>query len=303
MITIAIPVYNREDKVKRTLDSIRTQTFRPFGVVLVDNNSTDNSLRALYSWKESNESSDLQVRVIKEAKPGASAARNAALEIIDTEWTMFFDSDDEMPPDHIEKVTRVIYERPEAELIGWDRKTFRKDGKIIYKPFRTRDFQFENLTHSNLATQSYIAKTDIFRKAGGWDIDLKVGLDIDLGSRILSLNPKIIRIPNHYVNVFESEESITYNVFNRAENIWRTLKKIKNQLPEENKHWADFHMINSAASWAKNDPESKKIIDEILNSTPFLRRTLWKLFYLYGRLGGRGAAYIYRIISMNTLLL
>lgn len=303
MFTICIPVFNRAKKVKPTLDSILAQTYRPLNVILVDNNSSDDTFSVLSQWKAANESDEINIRLIQESLQGPSSARNAALSNVETEWTLFFDSDDVMPPNHLEKIKQTILKYPEVEVIGWDRKTIRNNKSIVYKKFVLKDFHFENITHSILSTLSYTARTEIFRKAGGWNNYLRIGEDIELGSRIIALTPKISYIQNHFVTIYEGDDSLTNNQKDRAITLWNTLIEIKKNLPDKNKHWPDFHMVNSAATWAKNDPQSKVILKEIYENTHLFRRFIWKLFYLYGKLGGKGAAYIYRILSLNTLKL
>ena len=51
-VTIVIPVYNRAHTIARTLRSIDTQTLRPAHVILVDNNSSDNSVDVMRAWAD-----------------------------------------------------------------------------------------------------------------------------------------------------------------------------------------------------------------------------------------------------------
>ena len=303
---IVVPVYNRAGIVGRTLGSIAAQTYRPLQVILVDNNSTDSTLAVLAEWQKAHVADDFQVEVVSETSKGASAARNAGLRMVDAEWTVFFDSDDVMAPDHIERVAEAIQLCPDAEMVGWDRRTRQRNGRVVYKPFvieLPHIMAYENITHGLLSTLSYAARTALFRKAGGWDSALTIGEDIELGARILALQPVIDNIPGHCVDIYEMEDSITYNVDERASSLWLALKKIRATLPDKYKHWADLHMINSAASWAKNEPQAREIVARIISDTAPVRRLLWRLFYRYGLLGGRGVARIYRILSFNTLRL
>ena len=89
-ITIIIPVYNRAEVVKATLDSVAMQLYRPIDVILVDNNSSDNTLEVLNEWKQAVESDDFRVKVLSESNPGATAARNRGLKEVTTPYTMFF---------------------------------------------------------------------------------------------------------------------------------------------------------------------------------------------------------------------
>ena len=65
--SIVIPVYNRAAIVANTLDSIAKQTYRPIHLILVDNNSSDNSLEILNQWKNANETDDFTVTVATES--------------------------------------------------------------------------------------------------------------------------------------------------------------------------------------------------------------------------------------------
>lgn len=300
-LTVVIPVYNRASIVNRTLKSLDGQTYRPLKVILVDNNSKDNTMEVLSEWKRSNESDDYAIEILTEKQPGACNARNTGLMMCDTEWTMFFDSDDTMPADHIEKAMNVANRHPEVDIIGWDRKIHFIDGKVQIKKFSDKNPEYENLTQSILATQSYMAKTELFRQAGGWNPEMEMGDDIELGSRLLALNPKVTNIPGHHVDVFDSQVSITNSTVNRIKSLEKSYGKIKETLPDDKKHWVDLQMIVKAASWGKDDPESKKTIDKIISATPWPRQILWKIFYFYQLHGGRGVAKIYSLLHLNRM--
>lgn len=74
-IDIIVPVYNRAKIVQPTLQAIAAQSFKDYRLVLVDNNSTDDTLQVLEAFKQ--EHSDIDVTIVQCATPGAAAARNA----------------------------------------------------------------------------------------------------------------------------------------------------------------------------------------------------------------------------------
>ena len=115
-ITIIVPVYNRAHLVGATLDSIAAQTLRPIHLVLVDNNSQDNTLKVLLDFKKRHQSDDFKVTVLQETRRGAAAARNCGLQEATTEWVMFFDSDDIMAPDLLESYARAVEKHADAEM-------------------------------------------------------------------------------------------------------------------------------------------------------------------------------------------
>lgn len=84
---------------------------------LVDNASTDLTYNVLQNWKNSIQTDDFIVDILQCPVHGAAAARNTGLSAVKEPWTMFFDSDDIMPPTHAENVVKYINE---TDVIGWD---------------------------------------------------------------------------------------------------------------------------------------------------------------------------------------
>lgn len=188
-LTIVIPVKNRARIVERTLESVEKQTYRPLSVVLVDNGSTDGTREVLEGWALKVRASDFNVRILDCSAPGAASARNAGLEKVDTDWTMFFDSDDEMMPGHVARAMACAQRHPEAGVIGWDVDMELASGKTKRGCFFSSDMLYCNILHGGFATQRYMARTEIFRRAGGWNPDVLSWNDIELGNRILALSP------------------------------------------------------------------------------------------------------------------
>lgn len=296
-ITIVIPVYNRADIIGSTLRAVASQTWRPLNVILVDNNSSDSTLSVLQNWKKDNERPDFCIGIYSEEKPGASAARNCGLSHVRTEWTMFFDSDDIMTPDHVERAMRFADSHPDTDIIGWDRAINYLNGQRVIRQFHATDCDFHNVFHSIFSTQSYMARTDLLRQAGGWDEAIGMGDDIELGHRMLQLHPKVCKIDGPVtVEVHESVRSISSDSGKRICSFEAAYESIRSHLPQEKKHWVDLRYIVLATNEAKSDKESPRFVAEILRRTPAPRRWLWKAFYEYSLNGGRGVAKIYKLL-------
>ena len=120
LISIIIPVYNRAEIVTATLDSVAKQSLRPLDVILIANNSTDNTLEVLNEWKQQVETEDFHVTILRESKPGATTARNRGLKEAETPYTMFFDSDDLMAPNHVQRAVDAFIANPDIDVVGWD---------------------------------------------------------------------------------------------------------------------------------------------------------------------------------------
>ena len=74
MISVVIPLYNKEKQIKRTLQSILAQTFQDFEIVIVNDGSIDNSIIEVEKVKDS------RIRLIHQKNAGVSAARNKGIE-------------------------------------------------------------------------------------------------------------------------------------------------------------------------------------------------------------------------------
>lgn len=97
-VAIVVPIYNVAPYLNECLDSILTQTYANFTVFAVDDGSTDESGAILDEWK----AKDTRFVVIRQKNGGLSAARNAALDLIERdgtfEYVAFVDSDDKVLP-------------------------------------------------------------------------------------------------------------------------------------------------------------------------------------------------------------
>lgn len=214
MITVVIPVYNREDTLPSTLASVDAQTRRPDRVILVDNGSTDTSLSIITDWA----STRPYVTVLSEPKPGACAARNRGLREVATEWTMFFDSDDLMHPNHVADYIDGIAAHPDCDVLGRDVLIEYLDGRQVRGYYMTRlNPMLWNLWRGSLATQRYIARTDLFRRVGGWDETVFGWNDLELGVRLIMAGPRMAKLPGD-PSVTARFQTVSITGINKSDN-------------------------------------------------------------------------------------
>lgn len=194
-ITVIIPVYNRAAVAGATLDSVLAQTHRPLQLILVDNDSTDDSLQVLETFKQTHQSSDFNVVVTSEGHHTAGAARNRGFEQATGEWVLFFDSDDQMKEDLVSSYVKVI-EKAERngktlDLISARSTLVFPDGSQRQAPFHRNDLFANHLLHGQLATQRYAVRQQFFAATDGWNIDLPRWNDWEVGLRLLLANPHV----------------------------------------------------------------------------------------------------------------
>ena len=295
-LTVVIPVYNRAKIVARTLKSLECQTTHDFSVILIDNNSTDNTLRVLEQWRDKVAPSLFPVTVITEKTPGATAARNAGLKLVETPYTMFFDSDDEMLPTHISDFIAAIKSNPDVELFGRPAVSLKANGQKQLIRFTTSSMMYNHIFHSILSTQRYIAKTELFRRVGGWNESLPAWNDYELGIRILLARPKAAQVSGKPTVIqYMHDESITgADYFHNRLSIVKVLDLIEEHLRKAGEtsaiSWVNVRRIIMAARFTIEGhlAAGKELRDRTLanSATPLRLRML----YLQHRIMGRGTA-------------
>lgn len=96
LVSIVIPTYNRAETVRTAIDSVLEQDYQPMEVIVVDDGSTDDTTDVLVGYGD-------QIRLIKQANRGVSAARNLGVAAANGEYIAFLDSDDIWLPGKLTK--------------------------------------------------------------------------------------------------------------------------------------------------------------------------------------------------------
>lgn len=103
-VSIIVPIYNAEKYLNKCIDSILSQTFTDYELILVDDGSKDGSPFILEGYKEQ----DPRVVVIHKPNGGVSSARNAGIEVALGKYILFVDSDDYITSEYIHTMLRYM---------------------------------------------------------------------------------------------------------------------------------------------------------------------------------------------------
>ena len=93
LISIVIPLYNKEKFIKNTINSVLRQSYKDFELVIVDDGSTDDSVNIVKSI------SDSRIRIISKQNEGVSKTRNRGIIEAKGEYIFFLDADDYLVPE------------------------------------------------------------------------------------------------------------------------------------------------------------------------------------------------------------
>lgn len=105
LISIIIPIYNKEAVIRRTIDSVLAQNLdkEEFELILIDDGSTDDSLLVCKAFKETHQ--DIIIEVIHKENEGVAKARNTGLSIAKGNYVYFMDADDYLMPNGLNYLT------------------------------------------------------------------------------------------------------------------------------------------------------------------------------------------------------
>ena len=193
-LAVIIPAYNRRELLLETLESVRVQTVAPWRVVIVDDGSSDGTPEAAEAWL-SDHSMACEVKIIRQANAGVSAARNrGARECGEADLLAFLDSDDLWPADFVEQALSAFSRTPEMVAATNDRLDveYRPDGrteKLFRWPVSSGSATLA-ISNKNLAYPSCsVFRASAFHRAGGFPVGLNYGEDYILSLIICSFGP------------------------------------------------------------------------------------------------------------------
>ena len=126
-ISIVIPIYNGEETIRETLDSLLNQTFQDFEIIIVDNGSTDNSLKILKEYQKN----DKRFVIKSIPKPYAVRAANHGLKFARGKYISKIDGDDVYLPNKLQIQYDYLENNPEVFLVGSSAIIIDENGKRI----------------------------------------------------------------------------------------------------------------------------------------------------------------------------
>jgi glycosyltransferase involved in cell wall biosynthesis len=126
--SIVIPVFNASELVKISIDSLKSQTFEDFEVILVDDGSTDDSYNIISELIIN----DNRFKILRQINGGPGCARNAGINISTGDFIGFLDADDYFHCDYLMKVNKSIVNNS-TDIVVSDFLKVDISGKIIKK--------------------------------------------------------------------------------------------------------------------------------------------------------------------------
>lgn len=189
MISVVIPLYNKERQIGKTLRSVLDQTYQDFEIVLVNDGSTDSSVSEVEKFQ------DARIRLINQKNAGVSVARNRGIQESKGDYIALLDGDDEWKPDYLETQMELTQKYPECDVFAVN-YCFRdmagqtiptKINKLLFTGpdgILINYFEVASCSHPPICSISIMVRKGVFESVGGFPVGIKSGEDLLTWARL-----------------------------------------------------------------------------------------------------------------------
>lgn len=177
-VSVIVPTFNCASFIGAALESVFTQSYRDFEVIVVDDGSTDDTVAALDAWMG-------RITYVHQVNQGPAAARNRAVSLSQGELIAYLDADDLWLPEKLFRQVAFLDDHPECGLVHGEVNVIDESGQPLHERYRqalgrvvlrghcTTDL----LKHSIIHMPTVIERRRQFDEAGGFDEGLRYAED------------------------------------------------------------------------------------------------------------------------------
>jgi len=195
-LSVIIPLFNKEKDIVNTLTSVCNQTFTDFEIIIVNDGSTDSSVKNI------NAINDDRIRIFSKKNEGVSIARNFGVEKAISNYIVFLDADDYWYPNHLKNIFELINTFPNHLWFASAYEKQRNNNLItpMVSPIIEKgkdwygevdDFFANSLIDCLAWTSSVCMKKIFFNSLNGFDAFTTHTEDIDLWIRAALKSPLV----------------------------------------------------------------------------------------------------------------
>jgi len=222
LISVVVPVYNAEKFIFKCLDHLIHQTYKNLEIIIVDDGSTDNSVKLCKKYA----AHDKRIQIIQQKNSGPATARNNGMQHANGQYIHFHDSDDYIDLDYYENMVRAI-NATNADIIcggvdeiGYTFPSFTKIDvltDLMDKMLITHSYEF-NVVWRFLYRREFLEQNDLTFPDGKF-----IGEDKEFALRTVYYASNIATAPN-----------TVYHCVSVPTSLGKTFKTIMNGRPNGN---------------------------------------------------------------------
>lgn len=297
VVSIIIPCYNAEQWIAESLQSCLDQVYQPIEIIIIDDGSTDDSLKVLRAFEK-------KIHLETSEHRGGCYARNFGFTISKGKYVQFLDADDYLLPEKIEQQVFFLEESKADVVYGdWRHQYHQLDGKITLGDVQVSGEQVDIL-ESLLrgwwtASVSLLMCRDIVSRCGGWDNQLAVGQDRDFFISLAMAGADIRYQPGCFT-VYRRYGNVTVSTSNKdrwLESHHRLLEKAESNLTnagllstQYRRALAQSYFVLARNYYDIDQSKYDQLLVKVLSLDPNFRPTGSVIYRLIQRVLGYGLA-------------
>jgi glycosyltransferase involved in cell wall biosynthesis len=223
LVSIVLAVKNGERYLAEAIKSVLAQTFKSYEIIVVDDNSTDNTLNIINSYS--------QVGYIFNKGKGTSHARNVGIDAATGKFIAFQSHDDIWTPDKLSTQVDYMAKHPDIQYTIAKMKFFLEDGHSPPSGFR-RELLSGN--HIGMIPETLLVRKTLFSKIGKFDPEYDVAEDVDWFARANDANVPMAIIPKILLHKRIHNTNKSSNVAKNNLDLLKLLRKSIERKREQN---------------------------------------------------------------------
>lgn len=186
MISVVIPLYNKEKYIAKTINTVLNQTFIHFELIIVNDGSTDNSLDIVKTF------TDDRILILNQINSGESAARNSGIKEAKYNYVAFLDADDTWNNEYLASIFDIISEYPNCSIystnygfISKNKFKLAHNSKYYKQKLVIDNYFLRSIDVPLITSNTAVVKKNVFYEIGFFDESLKIGPDLEMWFRIM----------------------------------------------------------------------------------------------------------------------
>ncbi len=281
-ISVIIPTYNNEKFIAETIESVLSQTYKDYEIIVIDDGSTDNTCEILLPYMD-------KIRYHYKKNGGIASATNAGIKLSKAKYVAFLDHDDLWVPDKLKTQIECFNKNPKIGLAYSKYSTF-KNGKTLRKKPRkgyTGWIFSELISKSFILTSTVMVKTECLDVVGNFDEFFTLAVADELFLRI-AMNYQCFFIDKELTKYRIHDRNASRNVITYDKELVEVYKKFYDNnynLSKKDKKLLKKRIARYSLKVAKvlcrqgQLEESKKYQKEAHNYLPFYKRITSNLIF------------------------
>jgi len=164
LVSVVVPVYNSEEFLSESIESVLNQTYKKIEIITVDDSSQDNSLEILHRYSD-------RITILSQENQGLSSSLNSAVKKIHGRWFKWFSPDDILNPDAIEILVSEAKKLPENTIVYSNWEIINEEGSKLRDFFESKynnlsrfDYNVRLLDGQQINVNTTLIPTSLFRK-------------------------------------------------------------------------------------------------------------------------------------------